>query len=564
MRSRLQNLDASNSILCNPDAKINHRNQSLTILAVKSFPMSLTPRLDLRTSQSLVMTPRLQQAIKLLQMSNQELTSFVASEIEQNPLLEGPSDSGTGQEDKPPLQQPVAFSASQPPQGAGAAPSPESAKTSEPFGGESSSEEAYGQPESFGSAAHRNGGFDEEDEYGIERMAAEKPSLREHLEEQIRADFADPVDRMIAAALVELLDEAGYLPSELGLVRAQLGVEPWRMESVIARLQRLDPPGIFARTLQECLTVQLRDKNRCDPAMQALLRNLDLVARRERMALMKLCGVDSDDLAQMLTEIRALNPKPAMAFASDVAPPIVPDVLLRAQPGGGWHVELNGETLPRVLANHRYYAQVKESVVAREDKDYLSDRWQQANWLVKALQQRADTILKVAAEIVRQQDAFFVHGVQHLRPLVLKDIAATVDMHESTISRVTQNKYIATPRGMFELKYFFTTALARTQARLPSSLPPAPAQTVSSSSPRAAPLSHEAAISSEAVRARIKALIAEETAKNIVSDEDIAVRLRLEGVNVARRTVAKYREAMKIPSSAQRRREKRDKAGAIS
>lgn len=513
--------------------------------------MNLSPRLDLKTAQSLVMTPRLQQAIKLLQMSNQELTAFVATEVETNPLLNGPEDASS---EPPPAEQPFQTFSAQAPAGNDRDHASDASKPSEPFEDESSGDEAFG-------GTHRAGGFDEEDEYGIERMAAEKPALRDHLMEQIQADFADPVDRMVAAALVDLLDEAGYLPSELGLVRAQLGIEPWRLESVIGRMQRLDPPGIFARTLQECLTIQLRDKNRCDPAMQTLLGNLDLVARRERMALMKVCGVDSDDLAQMLAEIRALNPKPALAFAYDVAPPIVPDVLLKAQSGGGWRVELNGETLPRVLANQRYYARVKETVITREDKDYLSDRWQQANWLVKALQQRADTILRVASEIVRQQDAFFVHGVQHLRPLVLRDIAAAVDMHESTISRVTQNKYIATPRGMFELKYFFTTALARTQARLPSSMSsvPRPAATAGASPNAPPPPPHETAVSSEAVRARIKALIVEETPEQIVSDEDIAVRLRLEGVNVARRTVAKYREAMKIPSSAQRRREKRDK-----
>ncbi|MER2520457.1 MAG: RNA polymerase factor sigma-54 [Bdellovibrionales bacterium] len=511
--------------------------------------MSISQRIDLKTSQSLVMTPRLQQAIKLLQMSNQELTTFVDSEVEKNPLLDQPEQESLETAHLSPAA-PASFTS-----GASQSNAPTSDESRETNDQISPDEGSYSQSEAFG-ASYYGGGFDEDEDNGIERMAAERPSLRAHLTEQIQADFVDPVDRMIAAALAELLDEAGYLPTELDLVRAQLGVKPWRLESVIARLQRLDPPGIFARTLQECLTIQLRDKNRCDPAMQTLLRNLDLVARRERMALMKICGVDSEDLNQMLTEIRALNPKPALSFASDVASPIVPDVLLRAQPGGGWLVELNGETLPRVLANNRYFAQVKETIITREDKDYLNDRWQQANWLVKALQQRADTILKVASEIVKQQDAFFVHGVQHLRPLVLRDIAAAVNMHESTISRVTQNKYIATPRGMFELKYFFTTALTRTQARLPTSLPPAPPR---DSSPTASPLAHESAVSSEAVRSRIKCLIAEETAKEILSDEDIAVRLRLEGVNVARRTVAKYREAMKIPSSAQRRRDKREK-----
>ncbi|HEU0117119.1 MAG TPA: RNA polymerase sigma-54 factor, partial [Alphaproteobacteria bacterium] len=245
--------------------------------------------------------------------------------------------------------------------------------------------------------------------------------------------------------------------------------------------------------------------------------------------LMKLCGVDAEDLAEMLAEIRQLNPKPALDFTSDVAPPIVPDVILRPLPGGGWHVELNSDNLPRAVANERYYTRVQASARTKTDKDYLSERWQQANWLVKALHQRATTILKVASEIVRQQDAFFVHGVQHLKPLILRDIAGVVEMHESTVSRVTQHKYIATPRGLFELKYFFTTALARNDG----------GETVSS----------------ESVRDRIRALIETESAsKQVLSDDRITEILRNENIDIARRTVAKYREAMNIASSAQRRR----------
>ena len=349
---------------------------------------------------------------------------------------------------------------------------------------------------------------------------------------QIHVDVANTADRLIAAALIELLDEAGYLPADLDLVRTQLGATPAHFEDVIAQLQRFDPPGIFARSLQECLALQLREKDRLDPAMEKLLRHLDLLAKRERGALMKLCGVDAEDLTGMIAEIRELNPKPALAFASDVAPPIVPDVMLRPQPGGGWQIELNNDNLPRVLANEKYYARVQASARTKLDRDYLSERWQQANWLVKALHQRATTILKVSSEIVRQQDKFFVHGVQRLRPLILRDIAAAVEMHKSTVSRVTQNKFIATPRGLFELKYFFTTALTR----------------------------HDGGetVSSEAVREQIRALIEAERPNTILSDDRIAEILREGGIDIARRTVAKYREGMRIASSAQRRREKRD------
>jgi RNA polymerase sigma-54 factor len=490
--------------------------------------MTITQRLDQRQSQTLVMTPQLQQAIKLLQMSNLELGDFVAQEIEQNPLLEradGEAPLGDSVQTDPENLAPA-------PTGDGD-PAPLSGTDSDSAASapdeDTWANDGYAGEDRFAGA--KGGGSFDEDEFSAAQNVAEKPSLRMHLLEQIHVDFAEPADRIIASALVEMLDEAGYLPADLDLMRAQLGVDPAHFEEIIARLQRFDPCGIFARSLHECLALQLFEKDRLDPAMGILLQHLDLLARRDNAALMRLCNVDAEDLTQMIAEIRQLNPKPAMAFTSDVAPPIVPDVMLRPTPGGGWHVELNTETLPRVLANERYYTQIQHVTSKKADKDYINDRWQQANWLVKALHQRATTILKVASEIVRQQDSFFVHGVHHLKPLILKDIAQLVEMHESTVSRVTQHKYIATPRGMFELKYFFTTALARSDGG--------------------------ADMSSEAVRARIRAMIEAEKPTAILSDDHLSMMLRGEGIDVARRTVAKYREAMHIPTSAQRRREKR-------
>ncbi len=491
--------------------------------------MSITQRIDQRQTQTLVMTPQLQQAIKLLQMSNMELGDFVEQEIEKNPLLER-AEAGDDvlSNDKSP-QEPEVFT---PPS---AEPAPLSGADNENTTQNAGSDEdpwasdGYTAEDRFANTG--SGGSFDDDEFSAAQNIAEKPSLRAHLLEQINVDFNDPADRMIASALVEMLDEAGYLPVDLDLVRAQLGATPEHFESIIARLQRFDPCGIFARSLHECLALQLCEKDRLDPAMGILLQNLDFLARRDNAALMRLCNVDAEDLSGMIAEIRQLNPKPAMSFVSDVAPPIVPDVMLRPQQGGGWHVELNTETLPRVLANERYYAQIQSSTSKKADKDYIADHWQQANWLVKALHQRATTILKVAGEIVRQQDAFFINGVHHLKPLILKDIAQLVDMHESTVSRVTQHKYIATPRGMFELKYFFTTALGRSDGG--------------------------ADMSSEAVRARIRTMIENEKPTAILSDDHLSMMLRGEGIDVARRTVAKYREAMRIPTSAQRRREKR-------
>jgi len=480
--------------------------------------MTISQRLDLKTSQSLVMTPQLQQAIKLLQLSNQDLCEFVASEIDNNPFLDHSEDqdSGGASTSSATTESLDVAPADQEPAPSGESPDSQEAP---PF-------EAYDQHE------HSGGEYDPSaPQRSLAETVAEKPSLREHLLSQIHIDFAKPAECMIAAALVELLDEAGYLPADLELVRTQMGVTPELFESIVTRLHRLDPCGIFARSLKECLTIQLRDKNRLDPAMSTLLDHLELLGKREHAALMKLCGVDADDLADMIAEIRALTPKPAIAFAADAAPPITPDVLLIPLPGGGWHIELNNDNLPRVLVNEGFYAKLVNGTRTGPDKDFVSQKWQQANWLVKALHQRATTILKVATEIVKKQDQFFVYGVQFLKPLILRDIAEAIEMHESTISRVTQNKYIATPRGMFELKYFFTGALPTTGSN--------------------------ESVSTLAVRERIKELIEAEKPETVLSDDRLMEMLRGEGIDIARRTVAKYRESLGIPTSAQRRREKR-------
>jgi len=261
-----------------------------------------------------------------------------------------------------------------------------------------------------------------------------------------------------------------------------------------------------------------------------LLDNLPLLAVRNTPALLRLCRVDADDLAEMIGEIKSLDPRPGLAFDPPQAQPIVPDILMRAQPDGGWIIELNADTLPRVLVNNRYYARISGAVRSKGEREYIADRMQAANWLIKSLHQRATTILKVASEIVEQQDGFFRLGVQSLRPLILRDIADAIGMHESTVSRVTSNKYIATPRGLFELKYFFTSAIAASRGG--------------------------EAHSAEAVRFRIRHMIDREAADTTLSDERIVELLQAEGVDIARRTVAKYREAMRIPSSVQRRREK--------
>ena len=507
--------------------------------------MALTPRLELRQSQSLVMTPQLQQAIKLLQLSSVELETYVEEELASNPLLEREDTEGaeaTDTWDDPEGDVPESGSAE-----AELLPSVdfETAENSsnhtedldtdyENLWNNDSPADAAGIPEStIGEWGHGGRRDFESPEADLEQTLSSEETLTEHLTRQLNMELDDPADRVIGLHLIDRLDEAGYLPADLTPVAEMLGCHPQRVESTLARLQQFTPSGIFARSLAECLALQLRDLNRLDPAMEALLDHLDLLARREIDELRVVCGVDDDDLAEMVAEIRALDPKPALAFDPGVVQPITPDVLMRAQADGGWIVELNPETLPRVLINNRYHAEVRQAARSREERHYVDECLQSANWLVKALHQRATTILKVARDIVRQQDGFFRHGVEALRPLVLRDIAQAIEMHESTVSRVTSNKYIATPRGIYELKYFFSPAIASA--------------------------SGGEAYAAESIRHRVKVLIENEPYDAILSDDKIVEVLAREGVDIARRTVAKYRESLGIPSSVQRRRQKRSR-----
>lgn len=501
--------------------------------------MALAPRLDLRQSQSLVMTPQLRQAIKLLQSSNLEVAAFVEEELERNPLLEREEAEGAGPHIA--IDPAGGPEATPPAEGAPELLDSHAAATSDSLPPDSASpldvadwDNVYDTdhtPIAVGGGTGARGGDFEDDLSGVEGLAAAGRTLREHLGEQVRLTFPDPQDRLIAAQLLALVDAAGRLTVPDTVIAGALGCEAGRVAAVRARMQRFDPVGMFCRDLRECLAVQLAELNRLDPAMQALLDNLDLLARRDLRSLMRLCGVDAEDLQDMIAELRRLDPKPGAAFDAAPAPAVVPDVLMHRAPNGTWVLELNPETLPRVLVNRGFHARAQIGARSREDRAFIAERFQSANWLVKSLEQRANTILKVASEIVRRQDAFFRHGVGHLRPLILRDVADEVAMHESTVSRVTANKYIATPRGTFELKYFFTTAISAT----------------------AGGESHSA----EAVRHRIRELIeAERGPDDVLSDDAIVERLRKEGVDIARRTVAKYREALRIPSSVQRKREK--------
>ncbi len=509
--------------------------------------MAMTPTLDLRQTQGLVMTPQLQQAIKLLQLSNVEVNAFVESELEQNPMLErdeGQNDPRRGEEAPDAALEPSERASAetgdsldllQPNGLTEDSNSPLDADYSNQYDGDIAGAGAAAPMEgesqywsTTGAGGRRD--FDGEG-MDFDQTLSDQVSLRDFLLEQVTVDIDGAQERLIASALVDMLDDNGWLTTDLAVIGEMLGCEEALVASVLRQMQQFDPPGIFARDLRECLKLQLQDLDRFDPAMESLVDNLDLLAARDGKALMKLCGVDQEDLTEMVAEIRALNPKPASAFDHVISQPVTPDVLMRRSDDGEWLVELNPETLPRVLVNDSYFSKVSKTTRSKSDSDYMAERYQKANWLVKSLHQRATTIIKVASEIVRQQHAFFEHGVSYLRPLVLRDIAEAIEMHESTVSRVTSNKYIASPRGLFELKYFFTSAIAGTDGM----------QT------------HSA----ESVRHQIKTLIDAEPANAVLSDDSIVEILKESGMDIARRTVAKYRESMKIPSSVQRRRQKR-------
>ena len=499
--------------------------------------MALNQRLELRQGQSLVMTPQLQQAIKLLQMSNIELQAFVDQELERNPLLERDEKSEIQSERaQAPEAQTDMVSALE--ANAGAEERLRTLDTeldnvyTHEARADAESRVAQGSQDSGWSSLRPQGALSlNSEENDFAATLSRQPTLAEHLTDQMNLLLATPADRLIGQHLIGMLNEDGYLTSGIESVAETLGTSLAHVERVLERLKASDPAGVFARDLKECLSLQLRERDRFDPAMAALVANLELLARRDYTALKAICRVDIDDLKDMVQELRALNPKPGAAFGSEMVQPVIPDVIVRASPEGSWIVELNTDTLPRVLINNQYLARVSTAAARSEDKLYLSECQANATWLVKSLDQRAKTILKVAREIVRQQDAFLVLGIQHLRPLNLRTVADAIEMHESTVSRVTSNKYMATPRGIFELKYFFTTAIASADAE-------------------------GDAHSAEAVRHRIKELIGQE-GEEVLSDDTIVQKLKAMGVELARRTVAKYREELGIPSSVQRRRERK-------
>jgi RNA polymerase sigma-54 factor len=483
--------------------------------------MAMIPRLEMRQGQALVMTPQLQQAIKLLQLSNIELAEFVESELERNPLLER-SETESDEKKSDTSGEELTFDSGVIHSDATDA----DVRDTNPEMSSTDLADAGAAPLTDWSKASSGKSFD--DLPGLEETLASEMSLAEHLDAQLTQAGLDPVDRMIGGVLIDAVDDWGYMRADVREIADRIGAAEARVMGVLKLMQGFEPTGVMARDIPECLGLQLKERDRLDPAMQKLLANLDLLAKGHMERLAHICEVDREDLADMIAEVRALTPKPGAAFGGGVVQSVAPDVYIRGAPDGSWVVELNSDTMPRVLMNQRYYATVSKSAKREEDKQFLTECAANASWLVKSLDQRAKTILKVAREIVRQQDGFFAYGVSQLRPLNLKTVATAIEMHESTVSRVTSNKYLSCPRGMFELKYFFTASIASADGG--------------------------EAHSAEAVRHQIKGMIDGEAPSEILSDDRIVEILREKGIDIARRTVAKYRESLRIPSSVERKR----------
>ena len=463
--------------------------------------------LDLRAQQNLVMTPQMQQAVKLLQLSNLELQDYLEDEIAQNPLLE---------KIEPDIDSDDEFQTNE---------TPQNTRDDDPNDFDSGSLMA-----NVGAGGHLNM---DDAEYSFENRLAQSINLRDHLMQQLMLMTDDRLDQAIGSLLIDRLDESGYLRDDISDLTAQLGVTLDRLQNLLSRLRGFDPAGIFARDLSDCLRLQLQDQGKLDPLMDLFLNHIHLLGQHNYDELAKICDVNPAVIKELSDELKLLNPKPASLFDHHVTQTAVPDVLMKKLPkdqGGGYRVEMNADTLPRVLINQEYYTEVLQATKDKDGKEFITTQLSNANWIVKALDQRAQTILKVAADIVEQQDAFFLYGIEFLKPMTLKEVADRIAMHESTVSRVTTGKFIGTPRGLYELKFFFTSSIENEDGT---------------------------STSSEAVKNRIKALIDAENPKDILSDDDLAEILQKEGIDVARRTVAKYREALNIPSSVQRRRIKK-------
>ena len=480
--------------------------------------MGLGPQIQLRQSQQLMMTPQLTQAIRLLALSNAELEAAIAEEMAKNPLLEAQSGDDEGERSG---DEAARDDFDEAPEDPGADDLILArADDDRPLDVDWTAEAL--ETDSFADVVGSAFG---EDAFDFDRLEYIAGSLAEHLLGQLHG--VSGVEGELARLIAETLDETGYLTVPLAEIADHAGEPLTLVQRALAIVQDLDPVGVGARDLAECLALQAKAADRYDPAMARLIDNLDLLARGRMNDLKRICGVDEEDLADMVRELRCYDPKPGCRFSRTASEEVAPDVFVR-KTRTGYAVELNTAALPRLLVNRRYYQELKAGPQDKTSKAWLSECLANASWLVRALDQRARTIVKVVAEIVKIQRPFFDEGPQALKPLTLRHVAEAIEMHESTVSRVTSNKYMLCDRGLFELKYFFGSGVASDDG---------------------------GGASAEAVKTGIREIIGHE--HEILSDDAIAAMLKQRGFDIARRTVVKYREAMGIGSSVQRRRQRK-------
>ena len=438
--------------------------------------------------QTLTMTTTMHQSISILQMSNLELTEFAAQELGKNPFIEDGNITIEGHKKNQNKD-----------------------KSLQPYQSNHSSSRSSYSSQDF-----------------LSNIASEK-SLKEHVTEQINLSFDDPKEKLIAYFLLDSLHGSGYLGITVPEAATILKCEEKLVLSVLHELQTFDPPGIFARDLRECLLIQLKDQDNIDHSLLTMVKNIDLIASGNLKKLSKLCDVNIGNIGNMIKQIKLLNPKPANGFYIEQTSYKIPDVILTFDERGLAKLETNSESMPKLRVNNDYYAIVKDSISNKDEKEFARAEIEAANTIVKSIEQRSNTILRVAGSIVEEQIDFFTRGVMYLKPMTLNNIASLTGFNESTISRSTANKYISTPSGIYELKYFFSSSLG----------------TMRTSGDN---------ISSTKAKEIIKQLIMSEDSDHILSDDDISNELSKFNISIARRTVAKYREAIGIPTSSTRKK----------
>ncbi|MEO5340001.1 MAG: RNA polymerase factor sigma-54 [Magnetococcus sp. MYC-9] len=484
--------------------------------------MALGLELKLRMGQQLVMTPQLQMAIKLLQMSSLELADYLQEELDKNPLLEREED----RPDEDPGGVDGAVANAREVEGVGtdgADMEPMEGALSQELPVDASWSDIYGDSPGSHSSQSFDGTSGSEAP-PLENTLVRSETLSDYLLWQLGISAVNERERLVGTAIIDAIDDNGYLTVDLGSVAEITRTTLEEVEDALLLVQSFEPAGVGARTLAECLLLQLKNRKQAHPPYTTLLDHLEDLARRDFRKLKRLLKVTDDELLDAVELIQSLNPKPGLAFGSDQTNYISPDVYVRKL-DGQWVVEVNTEAMPKLRVN-REYDHALNGRLSAQDKRFLVENARSAQWLIKSLEQRSSTIYRVAESIVRFQTNFLEYGREHLKPLILKDVADDIGVHESTASRVTSNKYIHTPRGIFELKFFFSSSLVSQTGE-----------------------NH----SSEAVKFKIQKLVEGESVNRPYSDEKIAKLLKEQGIIVARRTVAKYRDILNIPSSSRRK-----------